>query len=97
MEVYDIQLNESNDVQITGGDLAVGESTHQHQMLLLLCNKGEFKQFPDRCVGVSNYIENEDDGAVSREIHTEFAKDGMKISHIKVNMPNIQVEAEYEN
>lgn len=96
MEVYDIQLDDNNDLQMANGDLCVGESTRQHQMLLLLCNKGEFKQYPDRCVGVSNYIENEDNGAVSREIHTEFARDGMKITSIKANIPNIEVEAEYE-
>lgn len=96
MKVYDILLEDNNNLQIANGDFVVGESTQQHQMLLLLTNKGEFKQHPDRCVGISNFIENEDNGAASREIHTEFSRDGMKISSIKVNIPNIEVEAEYE-
>lgn len=96
MEVYDIKLNATNDIQIVNGDFVIEESTQQHQLLLLMSNKGEWKQNPDRCVGVSNYIENKDNGAVSREIHTEFARDGMKITSIKVDNQNIEVEAEYE-
>lgn len=95
MEIYDIQLDNTNDITIAGGDLVVAESTQQHQMLLLLSNKGEFKQHPDRCVGISNYLEGQENGAVSREIHTEFSRDGMKIERIFVAMPQIEVEAAY--
>lgn len=98
MDIYDILLNDDYDLLTTNdGDLSVGESTLQNQMLLLMCNKGELKQYPDRGVGVSNYIETENNGSLSREIHSEFVRDGMKIISIKVNLPNINVEAEYES
>ena len=95
--MQDILLGSDGDLLIEGGDLTAGDSTLQHQGLLLLCNKGELKQNPMRGVGVNGYVESTDDGLLAREIHSEFSLDGMKIEQIKVDIPNIQIEAAYED
>lgn len=93
----DILTGDDGDLLFSGGDLTVGDSTLQHQRLLLLCNKGEFKQNPMRCVGAVNYVETADNGALAREIHTEFTLDGMRIDRIKIDIPTIEIEASYES
>lgn len=94
--MQDLLLDETFAPVIENGDFAIGDSTYQHQMLLLTCNKGEFKQFPMRCVGASRYIESHNSEGLAREISTEFALDGMKVKRVKVNIPDVQIDAYYE-
>jgi len=91
----DILLNDNYDLLIEDGDFVIGESTYQHQKLLLLCNKGEFKEFPTRCVGAIRYIEEAKAEDLAREIETDFSKDGMKVSKIDIEIPNVKIDAVY--
>lgn len=93
---YDILLDENDDLLIENGDFVIGESTLQHQRLLLLCNKGEFKEYPTRCIGLNRYLEDNDAQALAREIDVDFSKDGMKVSKIVIDIPTIEIEASYE-
>ena len=93
--IQDILLGDDGDLIFNDGDLSAGDSTLQHQSLLLLCNKGEFKQHPTRCVGAANYLETADGGALAREIHTDFSLDGMRVNKIRVDIPEIEIEATY--
>lgn len=77
------------------GDFCVGETTRQNQTLLLLCQKGEFKQHPDKCVGVETYLERSELAGLNREILTQFSADGMQVRDIKTQLPEIKIEAEY--
>ena len=95
MALNDILTTSEGDALVSGGDFTAGNSEMQHQQLLLMCNKGEFKQHPDRCVGAMNYVEGSDTGDISREILTQFTQDGMKVSKISAGVPNIYIEAEY--
>lgn len=92
----DILLDENLTPLITDGDLTIGDSTSQNQMLLLVSDKGEFKQFPTRGVGVARYIETSDSEGLAREINTEYRLDGMTVDKVKVNIPDVQIEAYYE-
>ncbi|MFV0313254.1 MAG: hypothetical protein ACK5KN_16625 [Dysgonomonas sp.] len=93
---YDLILDGNDDILIEDGDFVIDESTLQHQRLLLLCNKGEFKEFPSRCVGLNNYLETHRTEALAREIDVDFSKDGMKVSKIRIDVPNLEIEADYE-
>lgn len=95
MEVHDIFLDENLDFKIENGDFCIGETTRQNQTLLLLCQKGEFKQHPDRCVGVETYLERSELAGLNREILSQFTSDGMTVSEIKTDLPEIKIEAEY--
>jgi len=88
-------LLQDYDLLIENGDIAVGESTRQHQDLLLLADKGEFKQFPTVGVGILRYLETHDTNDLAREIRTEFNRDGMTIDEIKFDGSNIDIKANY--
>lgn len=93
---FDLLLDENNDLLIEDGDFVIGESTLQHQKLLLQCNKGEFKENPTRCVGLIRFLEDNNIQALAREIDVEFNLDGMKVDKIKIDIPTIEIEASYE-
>jgi len=93
---YDLILDENDDLLIEDGDLVIDESTLQHQRLLLLCNKGEFKEFPTRCVGLGNYLEDHSTAALAREVNVDFSRDGMRVSKVKIEVPNLEIEAAYD-
>ena len=53
----DILLTPQFDLAISAGDFTQGECLKQSQTLLLLTNKGEWKQNPAAGVGTGNYLE----------------------------------------
>lgn len=94
----DLLLDEDGDLKIVDGDFVIGESTAQHQNLLLIADKGEFKESPMRGVGVLRYLEDGTPDNLAREIRTEFTIDGMKVNQIKrLNNGNIEVDANYSD
>ncbi len=97
MEVFDIRLTDDFDLLFADGDLSVAESTQQHQRLLLLSSKGDFKQSPEATVGLSAYIERTNPGELVREVRTLFARDGMRVERIKIDTENLEIDACYEN
>lgn len=97
MDIQDILLDDNLDIQLRDGDFAVGEATKQSQTLLLLTNKGEWKQSPARGVGVVNFLETADNAALAREIRSDFTADGMKVLGIKLDGTTLDVEAYYED
>lgn len=60
-KVYDILLDETGDLAIKNGDLVIGESTLQHQRILLLATKGGFKQHPTTGVDIQSYLLDDSD------------------------------------
>ncbi|WP_291122798.1 hypothetical protein [Flavobacterium sp. UBA6046] len=92
----DILLDDTLDLQIVDGDFVIGESTAQHQKLLILADKGEFKDVPMRGVGARRFLEDSDPSNLAREIRTEFVADGMTVSKIQIASDlTIQVDANY--
>lgn len=93
----DILLGIDFDLLIEGGDFVVGESTRQHQQLLLVVEKGELREFPLRGVGANTWL-NEDSGAlnINAEIKREFEADGMKVLQVATVGNTVQTEAYYE-
>jgi len=98
MEVFDILIDENNDLAISAGDLSVGESTLQHQNDLLLSVKGEWKQNPDVGVGLINYLNDDyNPDELKQSIQSEFEKDGMRISKLELNnLSDAEINAAYK-
>ncbi|MEG2599692.1 MAG: hypothetical protein RSA66_09485 [Muribaculaceae bacterium] len=92
----DIQLKEG-DVLLANGDLAVGDSDAQHQEILLICSKGEFKEHPDRGVNAIGYIEDCDTGRLVSAIREEYFRDGIRINKISIINSKIEVDAQYRS
>ncbi len=80
----DYLLDANDDLQITGGDFVVGESTLQHQSLLVRCKKGELRQYPKTGVGMENFLLDETLADAYPEIQKQFEADGMKVRSIEV-------------
>lgn len=96
MEIYDLLLDGDLDLALNGGDFAVGESTKQSQTLLLITNKGEWKQHPQRGVGLAAFVETADAASMVREVRSDFTSDGMRVEHISIDQGKLNVEAWYE-
>ncbi len=96
-KMMDICLDAGYDLVFEAGDFAITEGTPQHQQQLILNNKGDFKQNPVTCVGVLNYLEDENYQELIRNISIEFARDGMNVISVKLS-PNgiINTDAFYQ-
>lgn len=92
----DILLDENLDISIKNGDFEVGESTYQHQQLLLLMEKGELKVFPKNGVASKRYLESYKPDEYAREIRQEFIADGLAVKsiHIAENL-DLTIDANY--
>lgn len=92
----DILLDEYLDIDFKSGDFIIGESTAQHQKLLLLSEKGEWKESPKRGIGAKRFIEDHQPDNFAREVRQEFSADGMSVKSVQVgNNFTINIEAYY--
>lgn len=80
----DILLDENLDLVFKNGDFSIGESTAQHQKLLILSDKGELKANPKQGVGARKYLETHKPDDFAREIRQEFSIDGMSVDAISI-------------
>jgi hypothetical protein len=87
--LIDIELDASEDLQIAGGDFALGESTDEHQKQLIFNNKGDFKQNPTVCVGAFGFLDDESKQNLIRQISVEFTKDGMDVKGVSLSREGI--------
>lgn len=73
----DVLLDENYDLIDQGTEWAEGESDQQHVELLMIVNKGEFKEFPFIGFGASKRLKGVfDRNKVVREIAVEMENDG---------------------
>lgn len=86
----------SNDLLIDAtGNCKVGNSDQQHQALLLLIDKGGFKENPAAGVGAFKYLEAEQAAAFLREVRMQFANDGMQVKQIVFDNNKLLIDAPY--
>lgn len=93
--MQDILLDENFEVKLKDGDIAIGISDTQQKELLLICNKGSFKENPAVCVGAWGYLEAEDPAALIAEVKTQFKGDGMEVRSVEVTNGKLLTEAYY--
>ncbi len=92
----DIILDIDGDLDLSGGDLIIGDSTKQNQKLLIVLPKGAMKENPDATVSALNYLEGEDASGLLREVRTKFAADGMTVNKVGYdNAGNLITDAFY--
>lgn len=78
-------------------DLVVGDTTLQNQALILLSQKGEWKEKPLVGCGIEDMVNDDDTGQWKRRIREELGRDGMKVGTLAIENDNITIDAEYEN
>jgi hypothetical protein len=83
--------------QVKDGDDVIGDATRQNSQLLIVCEKGENKQYPDSGVGVASKL-LDDVGLedLRREIQSEVEGDGQRVESITGdNLSNLEVAGRY--
>lgn len=92
----DILLNQDGTPVIENGDFVIGESTEQHQKLLLISQKGDFRQYPFIGVGIDNFLNDDEISDLGAEIQKEFEKDGMTVNKVRVtDIGKVNIDANY--
>ena len=92
----DYLLDNDYDLRIENGDFVVGESTNQHQDLLMILEKGELRQFPATGVGIKRFLNDDNMGDLYGEIIKQFEADGMKVKSLVIGSSGkVTIDAEY--
>lgn len=96
-EVFDILLDDNDDLVVKNGDIVIGESTEQHIKAVLIANKGEFRDVPFFGVGLNNYLKADGQQVVlKREIEKMMTLDGMQVNKIQVSDSVYEIEGFYK-
>ena len=96
MNQTDIILDDTLDVACVNGDLKIGDSSRQHQSVLLKALPASFKQNPSVGIGIEMYLLDESQTTLFKEIRRQFTADGMTVNKISQNSDgNIIIEAKY--
>lgn len=94
----DILLDDNMDVKSKNGDFVIEDSTLQNQQLLLVSEKGEWKENPVVGIGIRSWLL--DDATVHelhQEIQKQFSLDGMRVNKITGNTYfDTVIDADYE-
>lgn len=77
-------LHIDDDLKIEDGDFVTGESTLQHQSLLIRLKKGELRQYPKTGVGIDDFLLDDAPGDAYGEIQKQFKADGNVIRKLEV-------------
>lgn len=92
----DYLLDKSGDLGIKGGDLVIGFSDNQHQEHILIANKGEYREFPELGVGITQMLDDDDYIPVLIEVKKNLEYDGMKINNVKFEQNgNLNIDGKY--
>lgn len=84
-KVFDLLLGADLDLDVRGGDFAIGESTKQHQGLILETEKGEWRENPAVGVGITSMLlDDAAAGDIMLEIQQQMEADGQTISQLTV-------------
>ncbi|HHN48601.1 MAG TPA: hypothetical protein ENN08_06705 [Bacteroidales bacterium] len=95
--IIDILLDEDQDAMIddVAGDFTLGDATGQSMQMLIISQKGEWKQHPYVGVGIADYMKEEKGSGLKAEIKRQLKADGMTLRSVIVNKGQINVDASY--
>lgn len=90
----DFLLDTSGDISINNGDFAIQKSEQQEVELLLMSSVGDWKENPSVGVNMPQLVKSRStETAIKKVIHEQLADDGFKKVNIKINYPNIEIDA----
>ena len=95
--MIDFRQDINGDIDLTGGDIHLVESTVAHQRDLLLTGMGELKHSPVTGAGVHDFINDETPEAMLRMVRKKFIHDGMTVNSVKLDTGGkLVVDAYYD-
>jgi hypothetical protein len=97
--MIDIKLNNALDLVEDDDTLDWVEDTSDltNQHLLLITEKGEWKENPGVGVGAAKWLEHESSSDFTREIRKQFSADGMQVNSVVYNNGNLKIDAPYRS
>lgn len=97
MNVYDMKLDgDTLDLVVSNGDFVMDESTNQHQHLIVMASKGDFKEFPLAGAAIENYLYDETTGDFVYDIKRSLVYDGMNVDSVTFENGSLNIQAHYE-
>ncbi len=99
MKVYDLLLDSDLDLDVQGGDFTIGESTEQHQLLLLRSEQGEWRENPAVGVGINSMILNDAPaGDIVAAIQDQMEQDGQHVTSLSLDADGVMnLQAYYKD
>lgn len=92
----DIILNSDFDIELKDGDFVLDKSTEQHLSLLLLSEKGEWREFPWLGVGIRNMLlDDAQPLLLKKEIRKQVQLDGAILTKLRLKQGEVELEADY--
>jgi len=101
-----IMIDEGKDIAISvkrdGNGLItqgviIGDITNQNQELIVIAEKGEFKETPKKGVAISSYLDDEVPDSLLRAVRTELSLEGMNVNKVGFNSTNeLVIDAQYK-
>ena len=86
-------LDRDNEPVIKDGTLAIGETREQNAQLIILAEKGEFKEHPQLGVGISQFLKSTGrEKELLRAIRVQLALDGIRPRTIDYNNGKLNIE-----
>lgn len=77
--------------------IVLGDTTFQNQELIVLAEKGEFKESPAKGVGVNSFLDDENPDNLLRAIRTELSKEGMEVRFLGFDRDGkLVIDAKYK-
>lgn len=98
MKVFDFLIDEDNDLLIADGRIVTGESTPQHEKLLLVTEPGQMKLFATTGVGLNGYLLDDlTDEDMKSNIRSQYEGDGLAVGKLSLSNGNLSTKVEYKN
>ncbi|MCF8219390.1 MAG: hypothetical protein K9J21_10470 [Bacteroidales bacterium] len=92
----DYLSNYTGDLQWDNG-LVAGESTDDSIRKVLVIKKGELHYVPTLGIGIKDFVNDDDPGALMRDIRKQITADGGDLESLRMEKSNLKIKANYDN
>ena len=80
------------DIDLTAGSITVGDTSIQEEALVLLTQRGEWKEYPLIGVGLADMVGDEDVRYWKREVTENLARVGIKIKGVIIKNEQVEIK-----
>lgn len=83
---FGLQMDDDTcDIKIQNGHLALGDTMAQNQYLILMSQKGEVKEHPTLGVGIADMLNDNDVLSWKRKVRVGLQADGMEVDKLDID------------
>ena len=83
----------TGDLLLNNGTLAIGDTSEQCAQMIVVAEKGEFKEYPQLGVGISQFLKSVGlEGEMLRNIRVQLSLDGIKPKELTFTDGKLRIE-----